>query len=152
MLLKCCTQHASKFGKLSSGHKAGKGHFSFQSQRQTIPESIPAAIQLWSLHILARLCSKSFTLGFRSTWTKNFQVYWYSLGYKKQKNEIKLPTFVGSWRKQGSFRKTPTSASLSTLKPLTVWIPTNWKILTDGSARPPYPSPEKSVWRSRSNS
>ena len=27
MLLKCCTQHASKFGKLSSGHGPGKGHF-----------------------------------------------------------------------------------------------------------------------------
>ena len=27
MLLKCCTQHASKFGKLSSGHRTGKGVF-----------------------------------------------------------------------------------------------------------------------------
>ena len=71
---------------------------------------------------------------------------------KAEEQEIKLLTFVGSWRKQGSFRKTSTSASLSTLKPLTVWIPTNWKILTDGSTRPPYSSPEKSVWRSRSNS
>ena len=25
MLLKCCTQYASKFGKLSSGHRSGKG-------------------------------------------------------------------------------------------------------------------------------
>ena len=28
-LLKCCTQYASKFGKLSSGHRTGKGPFSF---------------------------------------------------------------------------------------------------------------------------
>ena len=27
MLWKCCTQYASKFGKLSSGHKTGKGVF-----------------------------------------------------------------------------------------------------------------------------
>ena len=27
------TQYASKFGKLSSGHRTGKGQFSFQSQR-----------------------------------------------------------------------------------------------------------------------
>ena len=27
MLLKCCTQYASKFGKLSSGHRTGKGVF-----------------------------------------------------------------------------------------------------------------------------
>ena len=29
MLWKCCTQYASKFGKLSSGHRTGKGQFSF---------------------------------------------------------------------------------------------------------------------------
>ena len=31
MLLKCCTQYASKFGKLSSVHRTGKGQFPFQS-------------------------------------------------------------------------------------------------------------------------
>ena len=31
---KFCTQYGSKFGKLSSGHRTGKGQFSFQSQRQ----------------------------------------------------------------------------------------------------------------------
>ena len=29
MLFKCCTQYASKFEKLSSGHRTGKGQFSF---------------------------------------------------------------------------------------------------------------------------
>ena len=38
MLWKCCTQYASKFGKLSSGHKTGKGQFSFQSQRKATKE------------------------------------------------------------------------------------------------------------------
>ena len=32
MLLKHCTQYASKFGKLSSGHRTGKGQFLFKSQ------------------------------------------------------------------------------------------------------------------------
>ena len=46
-----------------------------------------------------------------------------------------------------------TSASLTTLNPLTVWITTNWKILKrDGNTRPPYLPPEKLVYRSRSNS
>ena len=36
-----------------------------------------------------------------------------------------MTTFVGSWRKQENSRKASTSASLSTLKPLTVWIATN---------------------------
>ena len=43
--------------------------------------------------------------------------------------EIKLPTFIGSRRKQRSYRKT--SISLTMLKPLTVRITTNWKILKD---------------------
>ena len=38
MLWKGCTQYASKFGKLSSGHRTGKGQFSFQSQRKAMPE------------------------------------------------------------------------------------------------------------------
>ena len=33
MLWKCCTQYASKFGKLSSGHRTGEGPCSFQSLR-----------------------------------------------------------------------------------------------------------------------
>ena len=38
MLWKCCIQYASKFGKLSSGHRTGKGQFSFQSQRMAMPK------------------------------------------------------------------------------------------------------------------
>ena len=38
MLWKWCTQYASKFGKLSSGHRTGRDQFSFQSQRKAIPE------------------------------------------------------------------------------------------------------------------
>src|SRR5574341_964982 len=41
MLLKCCTQYASKFGKLSSGHRTGKDQFSFQSQRKAMPKNDP---------------------------------------------------------------------------------------------------------------
>ena len=48
---------------------------------------------------------------------------------KAKKSEIKLPT--ESQKKQGNSRKTSTSASLTTLKPLTVWITTNWKIFNE---------------------
>ena len=40
MLWKCCTQYASKSGKLSSGHRAGKVQFSAQSQRKTTPKNL----------------------------------------------------------------------------------------------------------------
>ena len=48
---------------------------------------------------------------------------------KAEEPEIKLPTSVGSWKKQESSRKTSTSALLTMPKPLTVWITINWKIL-----------------------
>ena len=50
---------------------------------------------------------------------------------KAEEPEIKLPTSAGSWKKQGNSRKTYTSASLTTLQPLTVWITTNRKILKE---------------------
>ena len=50
----------------------------------------------------------------------------YKLGFEEAvEPEIKLPTFVESQRKQGNSRKTSTSASLTMLKPLIVWITTN---------------------------
>ena len=45
--------------------------------------------------------------------------------------EVKLPMSVGSKKRQESSRKTTTSASLTMLKPLTVWITTNWKTLKE---------------------
>ena len=50
----------------------------------------------------------------------------YKLGLEKaEEPELKVPKFIESWRKQGSSRTTSTSASLTTLKPLMVWITTN---------------------------
>ena len=50
---------------------------------------------------------------------------------KAEEPEIKLPTSVGSSKKQDSSRKTPTSSVLTMLKPLTVWNTTIWKILKE---------------------
>ena len=44
---------------------------------------------------------------------------------KAEEPEIKLPTSIGSSKKQKSSRKISTSALLTTPKPLTVWITTN---------------------------
>ena len=51
---KCCTQYASKFGKLSSGHRTGKGQFSFQSQRKAMPKNAQTTAQLHSSHKLVK--------------------------------------------------------------------------------------------------
>ena len=51
--VKCYNQYASKFGKLSSGHRTGKGKFSFQSQRRAMPKNAQTTVQLHSFHMLA---------------------------------------------------------------------------------------------------
>ena len=71
----------------------------------------------------------------------------YELGLEKEEEpEVKLPTFVGSWRKQASSVKASTSASLTTEVFDSVDYNKLWK-----STRPPYLSPEKPVYRSRIN-
>ena len=43
-----------KFGKLSSGHRTGKGQFSFQSQRKAMQKNAQTTKQLPSSHILVK--------------------------------------------------------------------------------------------------
>ena len=75
--------------------------------------------------MLIRLCPKSFKLGLSSVssvWIENFQMY--KLGLEKaEEQEIKLPTFVGSERKQNICIIDFTIAF--------VWITTNWTILQE---------------------
>ena len=54
MLWKCCTQYASKFGKLSSGHRTGKAQSSFQFQRKAMPKNAQTTTQLHSSHMLVK--------------------------------------------------------------------------------------------------
>ena len=128
MLWKCCTQYVSKFGKLSSGHRTAKGQFSFQSQRKAMPKNVQTTTRLHSSHTLAKKCSEFSKRDFNSMWTENFQIFKLDLE-KAEEPEIKLPTSVGSSKKQENSRKT--SASLIMPKPLTVWITINcgkfWK-------------------------
>ena len=52
--VKCCTQYASKSGKLSSGHRTANDQFSFKSQRKAMPKNAQTTAQLHSSHTLAR--------------------------------------------------------------------------------------------------
>ena len=52
--VKVLTQYASKFGKLSSGHRTGKGQFSFQSQRKAMPKNAQTTAQLHLSHTLVK--------------------------------------------------------------------------------------------------
>ena len=43
-----------KFEKLSSGHRTGKGQFSFQPQRKAMPKNAQTTAQLYSSHTLIK--------------------------------------------------------------------------------------------------
>ena len=52
--VKVLHSYASKFEKLSSGHRTGKGLFSFRSQRKAMPKNAQTTAQLHSSHTLAK--------------------------------------------------------------------------------------------------
>ena len=76
------------------------------TQAKVMLKILQARLQLWSM------------------WTVNFQMFKLDLE-KAEELEIKFPTPVGSSKKQETSRKTSISASLTTLKPLTMQITTN---------------------------
>ena len=81
---------------------------------------------------------------------ENFQMLKLDLE-KTEQPEIKLPTSLGSLKKQESSRKTFTSAFLTTSKPLCGSQLTVENSSRDENTRPPYLPPQKSVCRSGSN-
>ena len=63
--------YTSKFGTLSSGHRTGKGQFSFQSQRKSIPKNVQTTAQLPSFHMLAMeraMAAHSSILAWKIPW------------------------------------------------------------------------------------
>ena len=123
MLWKCCTQYASKFWKLSNGHRTGKSQFAFQSQRKAIQNNAQSTPQLHSSNAQNSL-SQAIHGFFSNTWTVNFQMFKLVLE-KTEEPEIKLPTSVDHQKSKRNFRKASISALLTMPKPLIVWITIN---------------------------
>ena len=150
MLWKCCTQYASTFGKLSSGHRTGKGQFAFQSQRKAMPKNAQTTAQLHSSHTIAKQSSKFSKPGFNSTWTKNFQIFKLDLE-KAEEPEINCQHPLDHWKS----KRDPEKHLLYWLCQ-SLWLCGSQQTVgnssRDGNTRPPDRPPEKSVCRSRSNS
>ena len=72
---------------------------------------------------------------------------------KAEESDIKLPTFTGSSKKQRGFQKNIYFCFIDYAKAFDC-VDHNklWKILRDGTTRPPDLPPKKRVCRSRSNS
>ena len=89
-----------------------------------MPKNVQTTVQLHSFHMLARLCSKSFKLSFSTTWTKNFQMV--QAGFRKGRGiKDKIANICWIIEKARNSTKTSISVSLTTLKPVTVWLTTN---------------------------
>ena len=145
MPLKCCTQYASKYGKLSSGHRTGK--VSFHSSQECCFKLSHNCTHPSHMLVMLKI------LQARLQQYMNHEVPYVQAGFRKGRGtRDQIANIPGSWIKQESSRKTSISALLTMPQPLTVWITTNYgKFLRDGNIRPPYLTPEKPVCRSRSN-
>ena len=151
VLLKCCTQYVSKFQNLCIG--MGLENVSFHSNPK---EGNAKECSNYHTTELIFHTSKVVLKNHQARLQQyvNWELQMYSLGLgKSEEPEIKLPTSIGSLKKQKSSRKTPTSALLTMPKPLTVWITTNsGKFCTRWEYQTTWPAIEKSICRSRSNS
>ena len=153
MLWKCCTQYARKFGKLSSGHRTGKGQFLFQSQRKAVPKKssnyckiafishtskvmlkiLQARLQQYMSHELPDV-QAGFMKG-RGTRDQIAKIHWIIKKARElQKNHIYF-CFIDHTTAFDcvNHHKLGTSSR-------------------DGKTRPPYLLPEKFLCKSRSNS
>ena len=117
-VVKCCTQYSSKFGKLSSGHRTGKGQFSFQFQRKEMLKNVQTTTQLHSSHMLVMLK----ILQARLQQFVNCELSDFQAEFRKGRGTRDQITII---KKAESSRKTSISALLTMPKPLTVWITTN---------------------------
>ena len=123
-LWKCCTQYASKFGKLSSGHRTGKVSVQSNSKEcsnycKITPTSHASKAML---KILQARLQQYMNCGLSDVQAE-FR--------KGRGTRDQIAKSAGSLKKQESYSKTPTSLLLTMPKPLTVWITINcgkfWK-------------------------
>ena len=126
----CLTQYASKFGKPQQGPQDWKRSVFIPIPKKGSPKECSNYCTIAHISHASKVMLK--ILQVRLQQYMNWELQMFELVLEKaEEPEIKLPTFVGSSKKQESSRKTSTSALLTTPKPLTVWITTKWKILKE---------------------
>ena len=140
MLWKCCTQYASKCGKLSSGHRPEKGQFSFQSQRKAMPKNIKTTTQVTLISHANKVMIN--ILPARLQQYMKCELPDVQAGFRKgrgTRDQIANICWIIEKAKESS-RKTSISALLTMPKPLTVWITINcgqfWKRWEDQTTWP----------------
>ena len=123
MLLKCCTQYDSQFGKLNSSHRTGK-----RSVFIPIPNKGNAK-ECFNYHTIVLISHASKVmlkiLQARLQQYVNRELPDVQAGFRKSRGtRDQIANILWITEKAKEFQKTSTSASLTALKPLTVWITT----------------------------
>ena len=121
-----CTQYASKFGKLSSGHRTGKDQFSFQSQRKAMAKNVQTTTQLHSSHMLKILQVMLKILQARLQQYMNGELPDVQAGFRKGRGtRVQIVTICWIIEKAREFQKNIYFCLLTMPNPLTVWITIN---------------------------
>ena len=106
-----------KIWELGSGHRTGKGQFSFQSERKAISKNAETTAQLHSSHNASKVMLK--ILQARLQQYVNHELTDVQPGFRKGKGtRDQIANIAGSLKKQESSRKTSISVLLTMRKPL----------------------------------
>ena len=124
MLWKCCTQYASKYGKLSSGHRTGKGQFSFQSQRKGNAKECSNFHTIVLVSHTSKVTLKILQARLQQYVNCELPDVW--AGFRKDRGtREQIANICWIMEKARAFQKKFISALLTMRKPLTVWITIN---------------------------
>ena len=124
MLWKCCTQYASKSGKLSSGHRTGKSQFSFQTQRKALPKNCSNYHTITLISHTSKIMLK--ILQARLQQYVKCELPDVQAGFRKGRGtRDQIANICWIIEKAREFQKKSASSLLTTPKPLTVWTTTN---------------------------
>ena len=151
MLWKCFTQYASKFGKLSSGHRTGKGQFSFQSQRKT--KNVKECSNYCTTVLISHASKVMIKiLQARLQQYVNHEFPDVQAGFRKGRGtRDQIPNICWIIEKAREFQKNICFIDYTKVFDCVDHNKLE-SSLRDGNTRPPYLSPQKLVCRSRSNS
>ena len=148
--LKCYIQYASKFGKLSRGHRAGNIQFSFQSQRRTLPKNVNYHTILF-ISYASKIMLK--ILQARLQQYVNWEFPDVQAGFRNGRGtRDQIASIRWIMDKTRKFQEKINSDSLTIVKSLCGSQETVENSSRVGDIRPPYGSPEKPICRSRRNS
>ena len=149
MLWKCCTQYASKFGKLSSGHRTGKHQFSFQSQRKAMPKNVQNTV---FISHTSKVMLKILQAKLRQY--MNHELPDVQAGFRKGKGtRDQIANIHWIIKKAKEFQKNIYFCFIDYAKALDCVDHNKLENSSkDGNTTPPYLPSEKSVCRSKNNS